>query len=220
MSLSKTAIPQAALDDLPLFPLPQVVLFPHAMLPLHVFEPRYRALLKDCLNTHKSMAMALIVDPDDKDEHGNPRIARVAGVGVIVEHQELPDGRSNVLLHGTGRVTLVELPFVPPYRRARASVLVDVDAPIGPEERTALIATANAFTSDVHQRDAGFSFRLPENLESSTLADLCAHHLVIDANERQRILEEADPRERVRRVTLELARQHGQLHRERGGFLN
>ena len=118
MSIRSMVLPEAALADLPVFPLPQVVLFPHAMLPLHVFEPRYRAMLKDCLETHKLMAVALVLDANDRDEHGNPRMAQIAGVGLIVEHQQLPDGRSNILLHGQGRVRLEELPFVPPYRRA------------------------------------------------------------------------------------------------------
>jgi len=219
-SIASIALPEAGLEQLPIFPLPQVVLFPNAMLPLHVFEPRYRAMLKDCMETHKLMAVALVRDPNDKDEHGHPRIGRVAGVGLIVETQVLADGRSNILLHGRGRVSLQELPFVPPYRRARAQLLSDMDAPIGPDERTALLATASAFTHGVHERDKDFAFRLPDNLGAATLADLCAHHLVIDADVRQAILEERDPNERVRMVTAELALQHSRLMRDRGGATN
>jgi Lon protease-like protein len=220
MSIPSMVLPEAALADLPVFPLPQVVLFPHAMLPLHVFEPRYRAMLKDCLETHKLMAVALVLDANDRDEHGNPRMAQIAGVGLIVEHQQLPDGRSNILLHGQGRVRLEELPFVPPYRRAHATLRTDERTVVSAEERTALLATATAFASDIHQRDRSFSFRLPQNVDASTLADLCAHHMVIDAAVRQRVLEELDPRERVRIVTTDLARQHGRLLRESGGAAN
>lgn len=211
---------EAALKELPIFPLPQVVLFPHAMLPLHVFEPRYRTMLKDCLETHKVMAIALIPDSNDTNDHGDPKIASVVGLGVIVEHQELPDGRSNILVHGRGRARLHELPFVPPYRRARAELLPDVRATIANEERTALLAVASAFASDVHKRDPNFSFRLPPNVEPSTLADLCAHHMIIDAQRRQRILEELDPRERVRMVISDLTLQHSALLRESGGAAN
>ena len=69
----------AALDDLPIFPLPSVVLFPRALLPLHIFEPRYRAMVEHCMKTHRAMAIAFIPDPNDKDANGEPRFASIAG---------------------------------------------------------------------------------------------------------------------------------------------
>src|SRR5579859_4612499 len=122
-----------ALDVLPIFPLPQTVLFPGALLPLHVFEPRYRTMVKDCLATHKAMAIALICETGERDAHRHPAIEPVAGIGVIIDHVELPDGRYNILLHGRGRVRLEELPFVPPYRRAKAVLLHA--APADPNQR-------------------------------------------------------------------------------------
>src|SRR5687767_10804602 len=88
----------AALEELPLFPLPKVVLFPRALLPLHIFEPRYQTMLRDCLETHRAMAVVLIADPHALDAHGHPPISTVASVGTVVEHQPLEDGRSNILL--------------------------------------------------------------------------------------------------------------------------
>ena len=97
---------ERSLDALPLFPLPQVVLFPEAVLPLHVFEPRYRTMLRDCLARHGALAVVQIVPGED--EHGRPRIAEVSGAGVIVEHQPLPDGRANIVVLGQARVRLEE----------------------------------------------------------------------------------------------------------------
>lgn len=210
----------AALHELPIFPLPQVVLFPRALLPLHIFEPRYRTLLKDALETHKIIVMARIADPHDTSAGGQPRIASVAGAGVILEHQTLADGRSNILLHGVARVRLEELPFVPPYRRARGTILHDAPSVVSAADRTALLAEATAFAGEVHKRDPSFSFRLPPSLEPGRVADLCAHHLVIDAQARQRILEELEVAERVRLVTSELALQHGALRATSQGTLH
>ncbi|MFO0675067.1 MAG: LON peptidase substrate-binding domain-containing protein [Polyangiaceae bacterium] len=210
----------AALADLPVFPLAQVVLFPRAILPLHVFEPRYRALLKDCLATHRAMAIVLVPDPEDLDEKGHPRIARVGGLGVVVESQSMSDGRSNIVLHGRGRVRLDELEFVPPYRRARATLLEDKTTPLAPLDRSALLSAANAFTTAVNKRDPDFTFGLPPSLPAEAIADLCAHHLVVDATVRQSILEEPDGAERVRMVIRELAEQNAILLREHGGLLN
>ncbi len=204
---------EAALSDMPVFPLSQIVLFPRALLPLHVFEPRYRALLKDALGTNKIIAMALVPDVNDLNEAGHPKFASVAGAGFIVEHQQMADGRSTILLHGVARVELEELRFVPPYRRARATILPDVHSVVPVVERTALLAEATAFAGEVARQDESFSFHLPQSLEPGAIADLCAHHLVIDAPARQRILETRDVTERVRLVTSELAIQHGSLRK-------
>ena len=206
----------AALEALPLFPLPQAVLFPGAMLPLHVFEPRYRAMIKDALETHRTLAVVLVTHPHELDGHGHPRIADVAGVGEIVDHTELAGGRYNVLLRGRARVRLEELPFVPPYRRARAEVLAQPAAEVSPGDLSALVSSATSFASIIRERDPAFGFRPPRELLPGQLADLCAHHLVLDARERQAILETLDANARVRRVTEVLALQRITLAPERG----
>jgi ATP-dependent Lon protease len=209
-----------ALDALPIFPLPQTVLFPGALLPLHVFEPRYRAMVKDCLSTHKAMAIALISETGERDAHRNPAIERVAGIGVIIDHVELSDGRYNILLHGRGRVRLEELPFVPPYRRAKAVLLHA--PPVDPPQRdvAALLASAAAFAADIRSRDPEFDFRIPPHTAPATACDLAAHHLILDARERQSILETLDVVVRVRRATEALALQHAALQGTTRGPMN
>jgi Lon protease-like protein len=174
-------------------------------------------MLKDALGTHSVIAVALA---GALDSAGNPAIPRVIGGGVIVEHQQLPDGRSNVVLHGVGRIAIEELPFVPPYRRAKAEILHDVHTPVSSNDRTALLAEATAFATEVHKQDPNFSFRLPASLEPGAIADLCANQLVIDSAARQRILEELDVAQRVRLVIEELAQQHGALLKEGGRVLH
>lgn len=190
-----------ALGDLPLFPLPNAVLFPGAFLPLHVFEPRYRVMVRDVLQGHRALAVVMITDDEHLDRDGHPVIAEMAGVGIIVDHVELPGGRYDILLRGRARVRLRERPFDPPYRRAEASVVsapVD-DAP--PAEVMALMSSAAAFAAVLDKAHGGFELRFPPNASPGTLADLCAHQLVIDARERQVILETMDVRARVRRVS-------------------
>jgi len=209
-----------ALDALPIFPLPQTVLFPGALLPLHVFEPRYRTMVKDALATHKAIGVALIREGHDRDSHGHPRIEPVIGVGVIIDHLELPDGRYNILLHGRGRVRLEELPFIPPYRRARATLLAPVITEALARDVTALLASAAAFAGDIRARDPEFDFRIPPHTPPGTAADLAAHHLVLDARERQALLETLDVAERVQRTTEALALQHAALQGGSGGPVN
>jgi ATP-dependent Lon protease len=189
-----------ALDELPIFPLPRLVFFPNTMLPLHVFEPRYRKMLADCLATHGAMAVVRL-------EPRGERIASVAGAGVVVHHESLEDGRSNLVLAGSARVRLEELPFVPPYRRARAMVLEPNRSRVPEKDLTALVAAATDFVREVRRHDSEFSFELPSSRGAGILADVCAAHLVVDADVRQRLLEELDDAARVRAVIEELATQ-------------
>jgi ATP-dependent Lon protease len=211
---------KASLRELPLFPLPQAVLFPGALMPLHVFEPRYRQMTRDALDTHRCLSVVQLLPNAPEDPPGQPAIARVAGVGVIVEAHELPDGRFNILVEGRGRVHLSELPFVPPYRRARAELLEDRPVEVPEVEHHALVAVANAFTTFVQTRDPSFQFTLPPSLPTARLADICAHHLILEAKERQKILETLDPAERVRMVSEAVALQLAMLKREGRATLN
>ncbi|HEX9296833.1 MAG TPA: LON peptidase substrate-binding domain-containing protein [Polyangiaceae bacterium] len=209
-----------ALEALPVFPLPQTVLFPGALLPLHIFEPRYRAMVKDCLATQKAMAVALIHDTGQRDVNRHPAIELVAGVGVIIDHVELPDGRYNILLHGRARVRLEELPFVPPYRRAKARVLCSTTEEPAPRDVAALLASAAAFAADIRARDPEFDFRIPPHTPAAAAADLAAHHLILDARERQSILETLEVPVRVMRTTEALALQHAALLGGTRGTMN
>ncbi len=209
-----------ALEALPVFPLPQTVLFPGALLPLHIFEPRYRTMVKDCLATHKAMAIALIRDGHERGTARPPAIEKIGGLGIIIDHVELPDGRYNILLQGRGRVRIDELPFVPPYRRAKASLLHNSPGETMSRDLTALLASAAAFAADIRSRDAEFDFKIPPHASASAAADLAAHHLVLDARERQSLLEMLDVPQRVRRTTEALALQHAALNAAVRGPVN
>lgn len=202
---------EKALVAIPVFPLPQVVLFPEAILPLHVFEPRYRAMIQHCMATHGALVVAQVISGED--EHGRPRIAPIAGGGIVIEHQPLSDGRSNIVLRGRARLRLDELApdDARPFRMAHATVLEDLEVSVRQNDRTALVAAATMFASEVKKHDPSFTFRLPPALDASRVADLCAFQLVVDAGVRQAILDELDPRVRVEMVLGQLALQHGAM---------
>jgi len=202
----------ADLSAMPLFPLSQAALFPRAQLPLHVFEARYRKMLADCIEQHGIMAIVMVPDPADLiDPRGHPRLARVAGVGFVKEVARLPDGRSDIVLEGLARVSLAELPFEIPYRRARATLLETRASRVTQNDSAALVAAATAFVTEMRRRDADVAFELPEGLVAGQLADVCAHYLMIDGEARQSVLEELDDAARVSLVTRELAMQHASL---------
>lgn len=92
----------------PLFPLPNVVLFPYAVLPLHIFEPRYRQMTVDALSGEACIAMALLRSAAaEATGGGQPPIHDVVGLGKIIAHERLPDGRYYLFLRGLARARVV-----------------------------------------------------------------------------------------------------------------
>jgi Lon protease-like protein len=125
--------PQQALDAIPVFPLPGMTLFPHTHLPLHIFEPRYRALMEDTLAQPEAkhvFAMGTLLESPNEHTLGDPPVHRVAGVGRIVEYSRMPDGRYMLVLQGIGRARLgIEKPQVNGYRVFDAQWLSDINPP-------------------------------------------------------------------------------------------
>src|SRR6185436_15395049 len=91
-----------------LFPLPNLVLYPHVMQPLHIFESRYREMLEDALAGDKLITMAVLEPGWETDYDSRPPISTHACLGKVVAHHRLPDGRYNVLLMGLHRVEIVK----------------------------------------------------------------------------------------------------------------
>src|SRR3954465_12651185 len=112
----KDATDQDDFSAVPLFPLPNVVLFPGAILPLHIFEERYKAMTADALRGPKRIAMALMRPGWEKNYHGRPAIEPVVCVGEIISHEKLEDGRYNFLLRGYRRARVVREYGDEPYR--------------------------------------------------------------------------------------------------------
>src|SRR6476619_1113100 len=90
-----------------LFPLPNLVFFPHVMQPLHIFEPRYRQMTTDALAGDRFIAMVLPLPGWEKDYAGAPALHPIGCIGKITADQVLDDGRFNLLLRGLARVKIV-----------------------------------------------------------------------------------------------------------------
>lgn len=106
-------------NPLPLFPLPGCVLLPHATVPLHIFEDRYRQLIRDVLDSHGLVAMALLDTHDQAvDSLGRRPVRSHVCIGYTIRHERLPDGRYNLLLQGICRARIREEIDHEPYRAA------------------------------------------------------------------------------------------------------
>jgi len=203
--MSVEARPPISLDDVPVFPLPGVVLLPEQRLPLHIFEPRYRALVRDTLEADAHLIVALLTaSPEDPA----PEFARIATLGKIVAHQKLPDGRFNILVEGQLRVSLDELVVSTPYRRARATLLGDPltdSVEVRPALRAALLSVASQVVRASRAKQPRFDFDAPTELPSARLALRLVDRFVTTAAWRQRVLEAEGPSNRVLMATEALA---------------
>ena len=204
-----------ALRRLPMFPLPNVVLFPHALLPLHIFEERYKAMARDVLAGHHFLAVSLLTAPEDAVMEERPPVQRVAGVGEVVMAHELPDGRFNLVVRGRARIRIDdELDSNLPYRLISASELPDLPA-IDASDLSDADESLRALVG--HLADA-----IPEGGEllrqvvvsqetPSELVDVLAAALVVDPALRQRLLETRDVMKRIERVSAEVVAMTGRI---------
>ncbi|HEX8202116.1 MAG TPA: LON peptidase substrate-binding domain-containing protein, partial [Isosphaeraceae bacterium] len=167
-----------------LFPLPEVVLFPHAVLPLHIFEPRYRQMTEDALAGDRLVTIVQLLPDTPTADPTRPAIEAVGCLGKIVRHERLPDGRFNFLLVGRKRVRLLrELASGKPYRLAEARLLEDVapEEPVGPLRRE-LVRLFRTLARRQGTLDPDMAKLLQADLALGILTDLIAHALGLTAS--------------------------------------
>ncbi len=185
-----------------LFPLPNLVLFPHVVQPLHVFEPRYRQMTADALTGDRLIALVLLQPGWEEEYDARPPVHPVACLGRVVADQLLPDGRYNLLLRGLSRVRLRdELPDDRLYRTARAELLADVPPPDLAESkrlrRTLAERVLPRFAAPARQQVRElFEGELP----LGALCDILAFALPLSVEHKQVLLEQLDVRRRTEQL--------------------
>ena len=107
---------------IPVFPLPNVVLFPKTYLPLHIFEPRYRAMVSDAAMSGQCIGMVLLKDGWETDYYGHPSVFSMGCVGRLTSVQPLADGRSNILLQGLKQFEIEREWYDHAYREATIAI--------------------------------------------------------------------------------------------------
>ena len=193
-----------------LFPLPNLVLFPGAVQPLHIFEPRYRQMTADALAGDRLIALVLPTPGWEKEYAERPTIHSVACVGRIVGEQRLVDGRFNLLLQGTKRVRIVEeVTSAKLYRLARVELLDDLPCgDVGQEAdlRGRLREQAPEWFHGQSELRDQFLELIAGELALGMLADLIAFALPLDAEFKQMLLEELEVPRRVDQLLRQLGR--------------
>ncbi len=183
-----------------LFPLPNLVLFPHAILPLHIFEPRYRQMTEDALAGDRLVTIVQIqpIPPGTPWREPIP-IHDVGCLGRIVQHERLADGRFNFLLLGCKRVQLgPELPSPKLYRIAQATIIEDQEPVSDVASRSEELIELFLHVFQQHRElDPDLAHLLKSGLSLGVLSDIIAHTLDLPASLKQSLLDESRVDRRV-----------------------
>ncbi|MEM6749604.1 MAG: LON peptidase substrate-binding domain-containing protein [Planctomycetota bacterium] len=223
---------------LPLFPLQRCVLLPHAAVPLHIFEDRYRAMTRDALDSHGLIAMAVYdPEPDELEEIGPqedaPPLLPAVCVGYISRHDRLDDGRYQLILQGLTRATIREevQPDDGGYRKAMLEPRVDSEAHEIDFERPRAVLDgllADPLLNSLASVKATEAWR-EHAMPTAMLVDLASLMVLQDDQERYAMLADDDPLARTQRLifqlqglkkTLEIANKFGRGQSDEGLPLN
>ncbi len=174
-----------------MFPLRGAFLYPAQVLPLHIFEPRYRQMIEDSLDGPGRIVLSTILD-----DSSPPNVLPVAGLGEIVRHEKLPDGRFHIWLLGISRVRIEEVESERMYRRVRCLAFEEIQA--APDEAKQLkAALRQAAESRTEQQ-----IELPKNAPTGILTDVLLQILQLPQDLNEEIFCECSVAARARK-TLE-----------------
>ena len=191
-------------DDVPVMTLPNLTFFPQALLPLHIFEPRYQEMLRDVLATNRLFAVAGL-NPEGSPNQFEP-LHRIATIGIVRACQGNTDGTSNLLLQGLARVKVKDVVSEQPYRTIRIQALTS--QPGAEMDENLRLRTSLARLISTKQRLGGtvsgeFTRFLKTVEDPEIFSDLAAFSICEDPRLKQKLLETLDVHKR-----LELLNRH------------
>jgi Lon protease-like protein len=204
---------------MPVFPLPDAVLLPHAIQPLLVFEPRYRKMIDDCLDGAGQIAVASFAARSLKGKSPKPSLRPVVCVGQIVQHEALEDGRHNILVQGVCRakiVSMIEPENGRTYRLAMLSPLEPAGAHAAPLKQIRLQLRRmlkGPRLSRLRSVDTVMAWFDREDVSTEALLELIGFALLKDSELQYRLLAEASPVRRAGIIKDELASLDGLVAR-------
>lgn len=187
----------------PVMVLPGVTLFPNSLLPLFIFEPRYRSMLEEALGTDRMLAVAMPRDDEESE------IQPIAGVGLLRACIRNDDGTSNLILQGVSRVRFTDYEQVEPYRIAHIESLTSKDGERGNLESqvTRLHALCARFKEQGIELPQQFEAYLNQITDIGVITDLVASTLLVDSDIRQELLAELEIPKRLSLLLEALTKQ-------------
>jgi len=176
-------------DLLPLFPLPNTVLFPNVFLALHIFEPRYREMIADAVASDRMIGMVLLRPGWEREYEGRPAVYPIGCSGVITHVERLQDGRYNIVLRGLERFRILQEDHARSYRRATTEALLEYT--MAPADRAAIRGQRTKLEQLLAPaaEKTGGDIRIPSAMSDEDLVNALAQYLDLEPLEKQALLE-------------------------------
>ena len=172
---------------IPVFPLPNVVLFPNVFLPLHIFEPRYRQMVNDALSGDRIIGMVLLRPGWEADYDGRPAVYPLGCAGVITHAERLADGRFNIVLRGMEKFRITGEESGKPYRVASVEPVLEPSADSLRAEMRSQRRRLEALI--VPQPEGHPDPKVPSSMPDEDLINALAQYLEFEPVEKQALLE-------------------------------
>ena len=180
---------------IPIFPLEDATLFPNASYPLHIFEPRYRAMIADALKGNRIIGMVTLQPGHEAEYEGRPPIFAIGCAGLITEYEELPDGRFNIVLGGLVKFRVTSEDNSRPYRLAAVQA---VPEPLDEKKAAALTKERQRLDQLIEALSDTLGIgQIPPGEPDEQLVDELSQFLPMPRGQRQRLLEREDPLSRA-----------------------
>lgn len=187
-----------------MFPIPNLVMFPHVVQPLHIFEERYREMMQDALATDRLIAMPVLKPGWEPEYASRPPLEQYACLGKVVLHNKLPDGCYNLLLMGVARLVIdEELPPLRSFRQAKAHLVDDLEPHFESDRADELRQRlVEAFDGCVARGDAASSLKqlITGDVPLAQLTDMVSYALPLPLEAKVRLLGEPCVVERTQQL--------------------
>jgi uncharacterized protein len=173
---------------IPLFPLPNVVLFPNVFLPLHIFEPRYREMVSEALVGDRIIGMVLLRPGWESDYEGRPPVYAIGCAGLVTFSEQHADGRYNIVLRGLEKFRITGEDHSHSYRMAQVQSLAEE---ITPEDRDIVRSERRRLEALLvpQPEGRGVDSKVPPSMSDEDLVNALAQYLDLEAVEKQALLE-------------------------------
>lgn len=202
--MQQIAIVESSYESVPVFPLPNFVLFPNTMTRLHVFEPRYRMLTADALSQNRLVVLVGLKPGWEEDYYGSPPVYAIGSLCKIVNEERLEDGRYNLFLHCVARVRVRTIHRLTPYRTAEVEVVPDRTEE--PEEEvtravTKLVGCVRGLILELGEQGVVLSTVLTSTRKPAILTNRLAAAIASAPAQKQALLETTSVRARAEQLT-------------------
>ena len=189
----------AALHErLPLFPLDNVVFFPSTILPLHIFEERYKQMVQDSSDSHNLICMTLL-NPEMGQEDSES-LANTGCIGRIINNEESDDGKKNIILYGLKRIEITKVLYDKPYREVEIKIIETSSSDNSEAFKKRILDLTNKWNLLLDGYTDDYKIKIENSSTLSKITDSLSSSMVAKASDRQLLLEEFDEKIRAEKI--------------------